>query len=464
MTAVMSFCGLCLLLLLGKFLRIAMPFLQRLYLPASVIGGFVGLVWINTLGKNFAPDWSANWSQLPGFLINIVFATLFIGSRIPKLRNVWQLAAPQLCYGQLVAWGQYVVGLAAAGLLLIPFFKVDRAFGNLLEIGFEGGHGTVGGLSTTFDELGWPVGRDLGYATATAGMILGITLGMALINFAVRRGYVSKIRTFADQDVSERRGIYPRDAQPPAGRQTVFSDSVDSLAFHIAVIGIAVLIGFGFKELLLQINTVAPESVRKLRVLESFPLFPMCMIGGLILQKVLTAVKLETMVDHGQVQRLGGAALDFLVVAAVASIRLDFVAAYWLPLLILIVLGTLWNVVCVLYLAPRIFNQDWFERAIAEFGQSMGVTATGLMLLRTVDPQSETSAPQAFGYKQLLHEPIMGGGVWTSLALPLVISIGNWYVWLISAGVMVLWSLFYWLVIRPRNRREAAAGRTPSEV
>jgi ESS family glutamate:Na+ symporter len=459
----MSFCGLCLLLLLGKFLRIAMPFLQRLYLPASVIGGLVGLIWINTLGKNFAPDWFANWSQLPGFLINIVFATLFIGSRIPKVRSIWQLAAPQLCYGQLVAWGQYVVGLAAAGLLLVPLFGVNPAFGTLLEIGFEGGHGTVGGLSSTFEKLGWPDGRDLGYATATAGMILGITLGMALINFAVRRGYVSKIRTFADQDLSERRGIYPRDAQPPAGRQTVFSDSVDSLAFHIAVIGIAVLIGFGFKELLLKINVVAPEGIRNLRVLESFPLFPLCMIGGLILQKVLTAVKLEAMVDHGQVQRLGGAALDFLVVAAVASIRLDFVAASWLPLLILIATGTLWNVFCILFLAPRIFHRDWFERGIAEFGQSMGVTATGLLLLRTVDPQSETSAPQAFGYKQLLHEPIMGGGVWTSLALPLVISIGNWYVWLISAGAMVLWSLFYWLVIRPRNRREAAAFGMPSE-
>ena len=153
-------------------------------------------------------------------------------------------------------------------------------------------------------------------------------------------------------------------------------------------------------------------------------------------------------VDHGQIQRLGGAALDFLVVAAVASIQLDFVAANWLPLLLLILAGTLWNVFCVLVIAPRLFREAWFERSIAEFGQSMGVTATGLLLLRTADPESRTVAASAFGYKQLFHEPFMGGGIWTSMALPLVITQGNLFVWLISAGMMVFWLLFWFLVLR----------------
>ena len=50
-TVVMSFCGLCLLLVLGKIVRTAIPLFQRLYLPASVIGGLIGLLWINTFGK-----------------------------------------------------------------------------------------------------------------------------------------------------------------------------------------------------------------------------------------------------------------------------------------------------------------------------------------------------------------------------------------------------------------------------
>jgi ESS family glutamate:Na+ symporter len=93
----------------------------------------------------------------------------------------------------------------------------------------------------------------------------------------------------------------------------------------------------------------------------------------------------------------------------------------------------------VAWLAKRVLPSHWFERAIAEMGQSMGVTATGLLLLRAVDPESETDAPSAFGYKQLLHEPIMGGGFWTSMAIPLVILQGGWFVFIISACAIIFW-------------------------
>ncbi|MBS1371385.1 MAG: sodium:glutamate symporter, partial [Lentisphaeria bacterium] len=168
-TVVMSFCGLCLLLVLGKLVRTAVPLFQRLYLPASVIGGLLGLLWINTLGKSALPGWHDSWGALPGFLINIVFAALFIGAKIPKMRTIWSEASPQLCMGQLLAWGQYVIGLGLTAVVLIPLFGVNKAFGNLLEIGFEGGHGTVAGLTKTFMEFDWEAGIALGYTMATVG-------------------------------------------------------------------------------------------------------------------------------------------------------------------------------------------------------------------------------------------------------------------------------------------------------
>lgn len=61
-----------------------------------------------------------------------------------------------------------------------------------------------------------------------------------------------------------------------------------------------------------------------------------------------------------------------------------------------------------------------FERAIADFGMNTGVIATGLILLRMVDPESRTPVPADFAFKQLLHSPFMGGGIWTCLALPLL--------------------------------------------
>ena len=100
------------------------------------------------------------------------------------------------------------------------------------------------------------------------------------------------------------------------------------------------------------------------------------------------------------------------------------------------------------------FREAWFERAIAEFGQSCGVTATGLLLLRTVDPENKTIAAESFGYKQLLHEPFMGGGVWTSLALPLLFTKGLGFVMIICTVMMLFWIIF-WLTtcyVKPSDR------------
>ena len=43
MQAIVIFCLLSILLVLGKVIRVGIPLLQRLYLPSSVIGGFIGL-------------------------------------------------------------------------------------------------------------------------------------------------------------------------------------------------------------------------------------------------------------------------------------------------------------------------------------------------------------------------------------------------------------------------------------
>jgi ESS family glutamate:Na+ symporter len=129
------------------------------------------------------------------------------------------------------------------------------------------------------------------------------------------------------------------------------------------------------------------------------------------------------------------------VVAAVATIRLEVVAANWLPLMIMIVVGLLWSVFLLMFVAPRLFKSAWFECAIAEFGQGLGVTATGLMLLRTVDPENKTVAAASFGYKQLIHEPIMGGGLWTAFALTLVFTIGWLPVWYFCVAMLIVWGI-----------------------
>ena len=70
------------------------------------------------------------------------------------------------------------------------------------------------------------------------------------------------------------------------------------------------------------------------------------------------------------------------------------------------------------------------------------------MLLRTVDPENKTPAAASFGYKQLIHEPIMGGGLWTAFALTLVFTIGWLPVWIFSAAMLFIWLIATVIICR----------------
>lgn len=446
MTAIIILCVLSVLLVAGKLLRTMIPLFQRLYLPSSVIGGLLGLIIFSVCNKYVPEDILDGIKKIPGFMINVIFAAIFLGAVTPTLKTVFKTAFPQICMGQILAWGQYAVGLGLAGLLFMPLFGVNPAFGNLLEIGFQGGHGTVGGVAEVFRNFNWEDGIALGYTVATFGMIAGIIIGMILVNWALKKGYVREIRIFNERSYMERIGVYSFEQRPSAGLQTVFCDSIDSLAFHVSLIGIAILIGFGILKGVQYLEIACLPEV-KIRVFKGFPLFPLCMIGGVLLQVFFNKIKLGYLVNKEQMQRLSGASLDFLVVAAVATIQLKVVADNFLPLLILAVSGMIFCVLVIVFLGPKLLKNAWFEKAIAEFGQATGVTATGLMLLRTVDPENKTEAAASFGYKQLIHEPIMGGGLWTAFALTLVFTIGWLPVWIISCAMLVIWGIIAAIVI-----------------
>jgi ESS family glutamate:Na+ symporter len=444
----LSFIVLCVVLMLGNLLRMKIRLLRSLYLPSCVVAGLLALVIIQSVhyaaGRFDSVDslslfdqsfcgWVAPWSKLPVFLINIVFACLFLGVKIPGIKTLWKRSGPQLAYGQIVAWGQYFVAIGVWIIALKWFFKdLPSMFPAILPVGFEGGHGTAAGMADTFDELGWAAGKDFALTSATFGILSAIVVGMTLINWAERKGYTSQK---AGSDESE---IIPEGKRPEAGKLTVNSDVIETLSLHIAVVGLACLIGWLIKFGLGEIGD-SVENEKWQMIFHAIPLFPLCMLGGIIVQLIDDKFNTHHLIDLGMIRRIQNCALDFLVVAAIATIQLKVIMSGIVPLVILVVVGIIWNVFCVMWLARRLLPDAWFERAIAEMGQSMGVTATGLLLLRVVDPEYETDAADAFACKQLLHEPIMGGGLWTAMAIPLIATAGLGFVFAITTGAIVFW-------------------------
>lgn len=432
MEFLISLCILSVFLLVGKALRANIKLLQRLFLPSSIIAGFIAL-FMGPYGINLIPEWVLrNWQPLPGILINLVFATLFLGVEIPGLKKIWSSGGSQLCFGVVAGMGQYFIALLVTMLVLVPLFKVHRLFGCIVEIGFSGGHGTAAGMKHAFDGYGFSAGGDLSLMSATVGILSAVIVGMVLINIAIRSDYCTYLSEKKGIPSYKKKGMIPEPKRYSIATATVASEAIEPLTFHFAIVAVAVLVGW---TMLSGLKAIHAE-------FDKFPLFPLAMIGGLIIQKLSMKVKIDRYYDKNTFDRILGFSLDILVLSAIASIKLDVFVAYLWPFVIIMFTGITWMVFCVVFLAPRMFPRFWFERGITEFGMQTGVTAIGLLLLRVVDPLYKTDTAKAFGFKQMIYEPFLGGGFITAFAPMLVTKLGVWQ----SIGIAFLFMLFFFLI------------------
>jgi len=426
------------LILVSMVIRRRTPFLRDIFLPASLLAGFLALLagpqvlglavrtWIGeeaALSEGLFPEWIREvWDPLPGLLISVVFAALFLGKPIRGIGKMWRDAGPQVMLGHSLAWGQYVVGLALVLLLLGPIWGLPPEAGALLEISFVGGHGTVAGMSGAFEEMGFPEGEALGMGLATLGILSGAIIGTVLVNWAVRtqRIDISAPSPEEKENLSNFDEREPQEEEP--SRRLV---PRDSLSVHLALLGLAILIGYGLQQGLiwLELNTWGRRNVELFRYI---PLFPLAMIGAIVVQVVVDRLGHTQALNRQIINRISAGSLDLIIAAALATLSLAVLGEYLVPLLILGVAAIAWNVAGFLILGPLLIPRDWFQRGSGDFGQSIGMAALGLLLIRLADPHDRSRASERFGYKQILFEPVLGGGLFTAASAPLIHQLGGW--------------------------------------
>lgn len=459
----LSFIVLGLFLLIGKWLRVQFKWLRDLYLPSSIIAGFVALlVGPEVLGQLMQNDTFlsnglipenvlAVWDTLPGLFINIIFAALFLGKVVPNLKEIWLIAGPQVVMGQTVSWGQYVLGLLLAIFVLVPVFDLSPLSGALIEISFVGGHGTAAGLSSTFEELGFAEGADLAVGLATIGIVSGVIIGIILINWGARTNrakFVGK-RNELTENEKAKLGEFDDRETPKKTRHT---SSLEPLAFHLAIVGAAIGLGALLLEGLILLEAWTWGAWTGTHLFPYVPLFPLAMMGGMVIQIVFSRIGIDHYIDRELINRISGFALDVLIVSALGTLALSIIGDNIVPFLLIAAVAIVWNVFAFLVIAPRMIPQFWFERGIGDMGQAMGMTATGLLLMKIADPYTESPALEGFGYKQLLFEPLVGGGLFTAGSLPLIYEFGPVAI-LVLSTIVTLFFLIFGLVYFGRKKR-----------
>lgn len=475
-----AFTVLAILLLVGRWLKHKIYFFQQIYLPSSIIAGGVALllgpqvlgVIAGVLGYPadsfvvnngvFPEAMRTVWAQSPGVFINIVFAALFLGEIIPSPRDIWRKAAPQVAFGQTLAWGQYVVGLLLTLLILTPIFGMNPISGALIEIAFEGGHGTAAGMADTLVELGFPEGADMALGLATVGIVTGIISGTILANWGRRKGYVR----FGEQtpsDEGENADIGPvHPVEDPdivrARARLTRNLLIDPLSLNFGFVALAVGIGWLILDAMKRFEAVT-WGATGFEIIRYVPLFPMALIGGIIVQLVMKRMHVSPLIMRPLQNNIAGLALDVVIITALASISLQALGENLMPFLLISLVGIVWNIWAFVFLAPRLLPSYWFERGIGDMGQSMGVTATGILLIRMVDPQNQTGAFESFAYKQLFFEPIVGGGLFTAAAPVLIQEFGPVGVLLLTGGLLIFWLVFGFTLFRRMTKHSVSEPR-----
>tara|TARA_B100000902_G_C27268695_1_gene895086 strand:+ start:67 stop:1434 length:1368 start_codon:yes stop_codon:yes gene_type:complete len=400
-----GFLIICFFLIFGRRFKLAVQ-LERFGLPIAVISGIVGIS-IGPFGlvPLLSKETISVWSNFPTPLLSLVFATLMMGRPIPNINGLVKPIVNQFLLALSLGFGQFFVGGLVVKYLLSPSMNTNPLMGCLIEVGFEGGHGAASIIGESFNRLGFSEGLDLGLAMATMGLLSSSLLGSIFIFLG---------RTLGLSDTDEI--IEKKDNLNSKIR--IFTD-LRILLINLGFVGLAISFGLLLLKFLQYISNFFGGYSKE--IIYSLPVFPLILIGSLLIRYILEKTKNTEFVSNILQREIGILSTDLLIFTAMASLDIEIVFKNWLLILVFTIFGLFWNLICIAYFAYFIFDDYWFEKSLIEFGNSTGVVASGLLLLRLADPKNISKTLPIFTSKQLFAQLILSGGFFTVLA-PLIIS------------------------------------------
>lgn len=437
--------GLPLLLLAGTVLGRGLG-VHRWGIPEALLAGLLGLLLGPQGPWPLLPEGVTRlWEGLPLILLTLVFGSLLVGKPIPRPSGLWRPLGAQVLLSLTLAFGQYLVGGLVVLWVLQPWLGVSPVMACLIEVAYEGGHGSAAAMAPTYSALGVDGAEDLGLALATVGLLASTVVGGGLVLVARWRGWVPPPAPpgVESPEVAVSEVEVSVDAASLDGAPHERLARVQAWAVNLALAGLAVALGWGMLEGLRALAPALGSGVES--VIDTFPVFPPALVGSLAVRLLLERTNHAGMASARIQNRIGTLAADLLIAAATACLDLTSLSHLWRPLLVLGVAGLLWNLLVVLGPGRWMLPDPWFPRGLVDFGQGTGVAASGLLLLNMIDPLDSNDVLTPFSIKQLLLQPLVAGGVITVVA-PLLVSRWGLPAW--TALCLALVVLFVGLAVR----------------
>lgn len=282
-----------------------------------------------------------------------------------------------------------IISLSFAYTVMPELFK---ASGILLPMAYGQGPGQANNVGSTYEALGMAGGRSFGLSLAATGYLCACIAGVICMNILNRKG---KLKRVNDKDIVS--GSVTVDLFQDHNEIPV-AESVDKLSIQAALIAIVYLCTYllthGITSLLRAVAPGVEGMVGTLLWGFNFIIGSMLASGCSFLFEKLRKAKImnHQYQNNYLLSRLSGLAFDFMIVAGIASIEISDLTGYWMPFLLMAILGGIVTYVYLHYMCKKMYPDYFYEGLFSMYGMLTGTISSGVLLLREIDPNMETPA------------------------------------------------------------------------
>ena len=449
-------------LLLATYVRVRIGFFQKYLIPNALTAGFMLLLFYNFAAPRFGMT-SAGLGAMVYHLLSISFIAMTL-RRSPEKEGKESHRILATSVAVIFQYGMQ----ATVGLLITLFFistfipDLFPSMGFFVPLGFALGPGQAYAIGEGWAAFGFEGGGSVGLTFAAIGFLFACFGGVWLINYGIRKDWISPEKKAVIRNQGVRTGVYaPQANKPPGMYLTTESEAIDSLTFTAGIVFVVYFISYLVLKLITYllgfIGPLGEELALNLWGIN----FVFAALAAILAKALIGVLNIQFTLDNHALTRIGGFSVDLMVASAVGAISVVVVRQYWVPITVMsVIVGTL-VLITVPWMSSRIFTNHRFDRLIIVYGGMTGTLPTGLALLRVIDPDFET--PAAADY-------MFSAAVVFAACIPLILAInlpaytyttGNpVYFWL-GLGVAAAYLLggFIGFLIIAKKRAFKAPGR-----
>lgn len=398
-------------LLIGVLLRAKIPVLQKMLVPASVLAGIIGVVVMN-LGLDLGTT-SENFTDIVNELFTISFISIGLteassGNKGEKQdgkgKNSTVKSIMRGCFGMGLVWCILYALTPVVGYFLVKLTGasagMDAVYGTLIPFAFTQGPGQAASFGALYESYGWENAAMVGVTFAAVGFLASFLIGVPIAKFGISHR-LAKNTGKIDSIVS--RGYYRKEEQVEyIGMDTMYGGNIETLTFHVALIGLCYVLAVGLSKLFALIPGFFGGAM-------SGMLFMNGMLTSNLVRWIMKKLHLDFLNDNTLQRKFTGFTADMLVVCSFMAVKFSIIGKWLVPILVEVIAVTLITVVICMYFGPRFGDAHDFERTLGLFGTSTGTVPSGIALVRIVDPSLQSTTAVELGmmnYVMLFCTPV----------------------------------------------------------